>query len=86
MRLDVIIELDVAFEPLLCVTNRLVHVERDLFIFEASPEVFDKDVIPPTAAANHTDLDAMVFQQACGLQTGERATLIRVGDFRAAIL
>ena len=60
MRPDLIVELDVAFEPLLRVTNRLVRVEIDLFILEAPPEAFHKDVIPPTAAAIHTDLDALV--------------------------
>jgi len=66
MRADLIIELDVAFETLLRVMNRL---EIDLFILEVPPEAFHNDVIPPTAAAIHTDLDTMDFQQACELQT-----------------
>ncbi len=60
MRPEVIIEVDVVFEPLLRVTNRLVRVEIDLLLLEASPETLHKDVIPPPAAAIHTDLDALV--------------------------
>lgn len=86
MRPDLIIELDVAFEPLLRGTNRLARVAPDLFILEAPSEAFHKDVIPPTASAIHTNLDAMVFQQACELQTGELGALIRVEDLLAAIL
>jgi hypothetical protein len=63
--------LDVAFEPLLRVTNRLLRVEIDLFILEAPPEAFHKHVIPPTTATIHTDLNALVSYQAGELQTGE---------------
>lgn len=61
MEPDLIIELDVAFKPLLCVTTRLVRVEIDRFILEAPPEAFHKNVIPPTASAIHTDLETIIF-------------------------
>lgn len=39
-----------------------------------------------TAAAIHTDLDTMVFQQACKLLAGELTPLVCVEDLGAAIL
>ena len=80
MQPDLIVELDVAFGLLLRVTNRLVHVEIDLFILEASPEAFHKDVIPQTAAAIHTDLNPPVFENPGEFLAGELAALIRVED------
>jgi len=86
MRPDLIIEVDVPVEPLLRVTNRLVRVGIDLLILEAPPEAFHKYVISPTAAAIHTDLDALVLQQPRELQTGKLTALIRVEDLWVAIL
>jgi len=86
MRPDLIIELDVTCEPLLRVTNCLGRVEIDLLILEAPPEAFHKYGIPPTAAAIHTDLDALVIQQTRALQTGKRTAVIRVEHLRVSIL
>ena len=51
MRPALIIELDVAGEPLLGVLHRPIGQEIDLLVFEAPPQTFHEHVVPPTEVA-----------------------------------
>ena len=86
MRPELVIELDVAFEPLLRVTNRLVRVKIDLLLLDTFPESLHKHVIPPAAVAVHADLNPLVFQKSRELLAGELTPLVGVEDFGTAIL
>jgi hypothetical protein len=60
-------------------------MQIDFFVFDALPEPFHEDVIPPAPLAIHADLYAMGFQKTSKLEAGELAALIGVEDVRFAI-
>lgn len=41
----------------------MVGVQIDLFIFDAAPEPFDKDVVAPGPFAIHADLNVGILQR-----------------------
>ena len=79
------IEGHVAGHPFLGITDGVVSMEIDLFIFEAPPQPFHEDVIPPPARPIHTDLNPLILEKSSELLAGELTALIRIEDLRGAI-
>lgn len=85
-RVGLIVEQQIALQPLIGSADGVIRVQIDLLIFQAPPESFHAYVIPPAAVAVHADLNAVVFQESREPLAGELAPVIRVEDLRAAIL
>lgn len=80
MRPELIIEGQVTYHPVLGVSDGLVRVQIDLFIFETPPQPLDEDIVPPPPCPIHTDLNPVVVQQSGECLARELATLIGVED------
>lgn len=48
MRPELVVEVEVAHEPLLHVTNDLMRMEIHLFILETPPQLFHEDIAVPS--------------------------------------
>ncbi len=81
-----VVEHQIAFQPLVRCADGIIRVQIHLLIFNALPESLHEHVIPPAAFAVHADVNAVVFQKSRELLAGELAPLIRVEDLGAAIL
>jgi hypothetical protein len=64
--------------------DRSVGVQVYVFIFQASPQPLDEDVVHAPALAVHADLDGVGFQHAGEVGAGELTALIGVEDLRPA--
>ena len=84
MRPGLVVERQVALQPLLGGADGLVGVEIHLLVCEALPESFHEHVVPPTPFPVHADLDAVVLQEPRELLAGELAALIGIEDLRDA--
>ena len=79
-RWPTVVERQVTFQALLSCADGLIGAQKDLFVFEAFPESFDKHVIPPIPFSIHADPDAVVRQESRELLVGELVALIGVED------
>ena len=86
VRPGLVVERQVAFQPLLGCADGLVRVQIDLLVFDALPESFHEHVVPPAAGAVPADLNAVLVQEPRELQARELAALIGVEDIRCAIV
>lgn len=53
-------------------------VQIDAFVFERSPQAFDKHIVHPAPASIHADADVRVLQRRRESKAGELAALVRV--------
>ena len=65
--------------------DAVISLHLHLLVFHAPPQPLHAHVIPPTAGAVHTDLDAMVFQESRELLARELAAWVRLEDVRIAV-
>ena len=75
-----IVELEVFVDPVSGLAWRIVLIEIDLFVFEASPEPFREDVVDGPAFSVHADLDVLGLEAIQVAIAGEMAPLIAVED------
>ena len=59
-------------------SDGVVAPKPQLFIFDASPQAFDKDVVHPAAFAIHADLNSVFLEFSCPFAATELAALIGV--------
>src|SRR4029077_13271794 len=59
-----------------------IALEIDVLMLERPPQPLDEDVVHPTTAAIHGDLDPCARQRAGEGRTGELAALVGVEDLR----
>ena len=62
-------------------TDVVVGLQIDLFIFHTAPQALNKHVVQPTPLPIHADLNLLSLQHAGELLAGELAPLIGVEDF-----
>jgi hypothetical protein len=65
--------------------DRDVGVDEYLFVLQAAPQTFDKDVVQITASSVHADLNTMLLQRANELVAGELRALVGVENFRLSV-
>lgn len=82
---DPTVERHVVHHPLVGVVDSFVGVGRDLLVFQAPPQPFHETMVAPASSPIRANLDAVRFQQARELRTGELAALINLDDLWAAI-
>jgi len=85
MRPDLIVEGHVTRHTFARGSDGLVGMEIHLLIFEAPPQPFDEDVVPPPPDPIHADLNSMRLQKPGEFLAGELAALVGVKDLRAPI-
>jgi len=85
MRPALIIELNVAFVPLLRVMHRLVRVEIDLLMYKTPPQPFAEAIIPPLPVSIHAESKFHALQKPDEFMGGELTALIPVEDLWGAI-
>ena len=85
MRAAAIVEVEIAADRGAGLADAVVGLEVDLLVFDAAPQPFDKDIIPPSPFAVHADGDAVGGQHAGKGRAGELATLVRIEDLRRAV-
>jgi hypothetical protein len=56
-----------------------------IFIFDAAPELFNKDIVDPVAFTVHADLDAIGVERAGKFVAGELTALIRIENIRCPV-
>ena len=66
--------------------SSFVSFEVDSFVFQSSPESFDKDVVPEASLAIHADFYADGFEHGGKGLTGKLAPLIGIEYLRGAIV
>src|ERR1700687_4446399 len=66
-------------------TDGFVGSQIDLLVFDAAPQPFNEDVVPPGPFAVHADGDAVAGEYAGKGRTGELRALVGVEDFRPAV-
>src|SRR5271165_2868710 len=81
-----VVKLEVSSDRSSGLGHRAVSSEVYLLVFDRPPKPLDKDIVTPRAFAVHADGDAVFEQHAGELGAGELAALIRVEDFRPAML
>jgi len=86
MRPGLVVEHQIARQPLLRRADGVIGVQVDLLVFDAFPQPFYEYVVSPASFSVHADLNALVFQESRELLAGELAPLVSVEDLRAAIL
>lgn len=64
MRTAGIEEVDVASEAAACLSDGVIGVQVNLFVFDRAPQSFDEDVVAPAATTVHTDAH-LVSPQSC---------------------
>jgi hypothetical protein len=65
-------------QPALCLTDAVVSMQVDLFVFDAPPQSFHEHVVPPAAFAIHADGDVVLFQQPGKFKAGELMKLLAI--------
>ncbi len=75
-----IVELEVFVDPVSGLTWRIVLIEIDLVVFEASPKPFREDVVDGPAFSVHAGLDVFGLEATQVAIAGEMAPLIAVED------
>ena len=60
-------------------------VQVDGFVFERSPQAFNKNIVHEPAPAIHGDADAGILERAGEVEAGKPAALVGVEDFRFAV-
>jgi hypothetical protein len=78
VRSELIVTNKVILQSALRLTDIVVGMQVDLFVFDTPPQSFHEHVVPPATFAIHADLDAVVFQQASKFHTGELMKLLAI--------
>jgi len=81
-----LIETKISSQTLNRLRHGLVVVQINLFVFDASPEPFNEDVVQCAAATVHADLDLALFENSCKSIARELRALISVEDLWATQL
>ena len=61
MRTALVVEAEIVFQAIPCLSYRVVGMPVDCFVLDAFPESFDEDIIDPAALAIHADPDAVAW-------------------------
>src|SRR5262245_11923398 len=77
-----IVELKISTQARDGLRRGFVITDVDVFVFDASPEPLNEDVVQRPASPIHTDGDLALFENPGERATGELRTLIRVEDLR----
>ena len=80
-----VVELEIFFQALFCITYAVVGLETNHFILDAAAETFNKDFVTPAGISIQADFDVIILQHVGKFQTDELAVLFGVEDFRPAI-
>lgn len=75
-----IIEIEISSQTFNRLRHGLVVVQINLFVFDASPEPLNEDVVRCTASAVHADLDLALFENSSKGIACELRALITVKD------
>ena len=81
-----VVEADVAPDRGAGLGHAGIGPQVGLLVFDGPPEPLDEDVIPPSPFSVHADLDFPARQHLDELGRRELAALIRVEDFRLAVV
>ena len=77
-----VIEREVAVQPVIGIIQCIVIVGIDLFILDGSPQSFHKDIVMGASPTIHADTDTCPRQTVDECDAGELCPLIRVEDQR----
>ena len=80
-----IVEVQVKTDRSTGLGDAVVSSQIHLLVFDAAPQAFDEDVVPPGALAVHADRDAVLDQHAGECGAGELRALVRIEDLRLAV-
>jgi hypothetical protein len=86
MKVSGVVQVKMVSNGSLCLRYRFIGLEVDLFIFDAVPEAFDKDVVSPSAFAIHADSGILLLESPSKGLTGELTALIGIEDLGRTIL
>jgi hypothetical protein len=81
-----IIEHQPIVDTLLGLSDTIVGLEINLFVFQSSPEALNKDIIQPSALAVHADFDAVIFQYIGKIFTGKLSALVAIEYISCAVV
>src|SRR5438874_1086351 len=81
-----VIEVEVTADRSASLADAVVGAQIHLLVFYTAPQPLDKDVVAPSSFAVHADRNAVVDEHAGERRAGELRTLIRVKDFRLAVM
>ena len=80
----VVVKIEPGAEVLSCFCDRVVGVGEYSFVFQATPQALDKDIVEEAASAIHTDLYALCRQRFNERRRRKLRALVGVEDFRLA--
>ena len=81
-----VVESKIRSQPDCQSTHRSVTLEINVFIFDAAPKAFDKDVIKGTNSAIHADDNARALEYGCVDKTRKMRTLVALEYFERAMV
>ncbi len=80
-----IVMLKITFQPFIKIGARLISIQVNILILQASPQAFNEYIICSPAPTIHADGDVFTCEKS-GIQiTGKLAALIGVHHFRFAV-
>ena len=82
MRALGVVKREIVLQTVVDLIEGVIGVGIDLFIFDRSPQPFNKDIVMRPSSTIHTDLDARLRQTTGEGEAGELRTLIRVKNHR----
>ena len=77
-----IVEIEISAQAGDGLRRRFVILDVDVFVFHATPEPFNEDVIQRSASPIHADGDLALFENPSERAAGELRTLIGIEDLR----
>src|SRR5229473_3506460 len=81
-----IIKVQVAADRSASLEYAFVGPQIHLLVFDAAPQALDEHVVPPSPFTVHADRNAVAGEHAGEGRARELAALIRVEDFRLAVM
>jgi hypothetical protein len=84
MRSPCVVECQIVGDAAACGRHGVVGMQLNLFVFDATPQTLDEDVVAPGPFSVHDDLEARVPQRLDKVDGCELAALVRVHDLRLA--
>lgn len=90
MRSPCVVECELSGNATACGRHAVVGMQINLFVFDASPETLDEDVVAPGTLAVHADVDVGVFERLGEVDGREPRSLIsglpnlRIASFSAS--
>src|SRR5947209_5704521 len=80
MRTLIIIETEISFQPQDGFSHRLIIFQKDFFVFDRSPESFNKDIVKDPASTVHTDMNSCPIKDVGKIKASKLRALISIKD------